>query len=102
MAAVDATDCGIEGTVSCDRRDTRPPRAGAGAAVAVATSGSGVEGVAGAGEEAAAVFFMGIEGTGETARGPTGLVDDGPALAVLLALLAGTLAAGSLAGLVAG
>ena len=63
----------------------------------MATSGSGVEGVAGAEEEAAAVFFMGIGGTGETARGPTGLVDDGPALAVLLALLAGTVAAGSLA-----
>ena len=34
LAAVDATDCGIEGTVSCDSRDTRPPRA-AGAGVAV-------------------------------------------------------------------
>jgi hypothetical protein len=33
LAAVEATDCGIEGTVSCDSRDTRPPRAGAGVAV---------------------------------------------------------------------
>ena len=40
--------------------------------------------------EAAAVFFMGIGGTEETAAGrPTGLDDDGPAPAVFVAAVAG-------------
>ena len=45
-------------------------------------------------EEAAAVFFMGIEGTERTAAGrPTGLDGDGPAPALLVAGLTGFFAA---------
>jgi len=81
LAAVEATDCGMEGTVNCDSRDTRPPRAGAGAAVVAGVAGADVE-------EAAAVFFMGLDGAGGTAWAPAGLDEGAPAAAAGALLLA--------------
>jgi len=49
----------------------------------------GIAGVAVAEEEAAAVFFMGLDGAGGAAREPAGLEDGAPALAVLGLLVAG-------------
>ncbi|WP_316044034.1 hypothetical protein [Variovorax sp. N23] len=91
LAAVEATDCAIEGTVNCDRRDTRPPRvAGAGAAGIEVT---GV--VAGAEVEAAAVFFMGSEGAGGSALRPVGLDDAAATEAAFDVLFATALRAGA-------
>jgi len=81
LAAVEAIDCGIEGTVSCDNRDTRPPRAGTGVAAMVVI---GITGVGVVGREAAAVFFMGIEGEDESAGRPTDLEGEDAAAVVVV------------------
>jgi hypothetical protein len=82
----------MEGTVTCDNRETRPLRAGA-----VAGEGEVLSGVVGvviavvaAAVEAAAAFLTGIDEAVAAAWGPAALVDgEAPATAALALLAAG-------------
>ena len=83
FAAVEATACGIEGTVTCDsREDGRVLRTGTDAAVPAGVTVAVVD------SEEAAVFFMGVGGAGGTGWNPAGLEDEAPAVAASTLLLA--------------
>jgi hypothetical protein len=86
----------MEGTVSCDNRETRPPRAGAGVGalegglLVESVSVGVVMAVVAAVVEAVGAFFTGIDEAGAAAWVPAALVDgEAPAPAALTLLSAG-------------